>query len=132
MESNAAHHDGPFSIDLQARPAPEFRIDAFTVPASSRDEFVASMHRNLAFIRTLPGFLHHMAFEKSDGATAFNIVTIAVWAGPDAISAAGLKVRAHYETIGFDMSAVFAGSVLRPRVARIALQPSCSNGPDAR
>src|SRR5262245_30558245 len=108
MTSNKGGVVIPFTIDLRARPAPEFRIDAFTVPAESRDAFDAAMQRNLAFIKRLPGFLHHMVFEKSDGSTAFNVMTIAVWDGPGAIAAAKLKVRAYYESIGFDMSAEFA------------------------
>lgn len=46
----------------------EFRIDAFSVPAGSRDRFEALMRRNVAFIETLPGFLHHTVFEKTQGA----------------------------------------------------------------
>ena len=96
----------PFTIDLQAHPHAQFRIDAFNVPAASRDEFQAAMHRNLAFIETLPGFLNHMVFEKTDGPTGFNLVTIAVWESAEAIAAAGEKVRAYYQRIGFDVQSL--------------------------
>ena len=95
----------PFTIDLQAHPHAQFRIDAFNVPAASRAEFQAAMHRSLAFLHTLPGFLHHMDFEKVNGPTEFNLVTIAVWASRDAISAAAAKVRSYYQSIGFDVQA---------------------------
>lgn len=98
----------PFTIDLQAHPRAQFRIDAFNVPAASRTEFQAAMRRNLAFIETLPGFLHHMVFEKANGPTEFNLVTIAVWESPDAISAAADKVRSYYQSIGFDVQATLA------------------------
>ena len=98
----------PFTIDLQTHPHAQFRIDAFNVPASSRAEFQATMHRNLAFIETLPGFLHHMVFEKTSGPTDFNLVTIAVWENPEVIAAAGEKVRAYYQSIGFDVQATLA------------------------
>jgi hypothetical protein len=96
---------GPLTIDLRAHPNLQFRIDAFTVPAESRAEFEAAMHRNLTFLQTLPGFLNHMVFEKTDGPTTFNIVTVAVWESPEAIAAASQKVRAYYQSIGFDLPA---------------------------
>jgi len=98
----------PITIDLQAHPNLQFRIDAFTVPAASRAEFEATMHRNLAFLETLSGFKSHMVFEKTSGPTTFNIVTVAVWESPEAIAAAGEKVRAYYQSIGFDMPATLA------------------------
>jgi hypothetical protein len=38
-------------------------------------------------MKSFPGFMHHMVVEKSDGPTTNNMVTIAVWEGPDAIAA---------------------------------------------
>jgi len=98
----------PLTIDLQAHPNAQFRIDAFNVPPASRAEFEAAMGRNLAFLQTLPGFLHHMVFEKADGPTEFNLITIAVWESPDAISAAADKVRSYYQSIGLDVQATLA------------------------
>ena len=98
----------PLTIDLLAHPDLQFRIDAFTVPAPSRAEFEALMHRNLAFIATQPGFMNHLVFEKTDGPTTFNLVTVAVWESREAIAAASSEVRAYYERIGFDMPAVLA------------------------
>lgn len=96
------------TIDLQSRPQLEFRIDAFMVPAGSRAEFEALMHRNAAFIATLPGFMHHLVFERAtDSPTAYDIVTIAVWADRAAIVGARAEVRAYYQRIGFDMAAAF-------------------------
>ena len=98
----------PLTIDLQAHPHLQFRIDAFNIPAASRGEFEAAMRRNLAFLETLPGFLSHMVFEKASGPTDFNLVTIAVWESPEAIAAAGEKVRAYYQSIGFDVTATLS------------------------
>jgi hypothetical protein len=69
----------PVSIDLQAHPDLQFRIDGFSVPAASRGELEAAMRRNLAFLETLPGFLGHVVFERTSGESAFDLVTIAVW-----------------------------------------------------
>lgn len=96
----------PVTIDLTAHPRLQFRIDAFSVPAASRPEFEAAMHRNLAFLETLPGFLGHVVFERTNDASSFDLVTIAVWESPDAIEAAGERVRAYYRSIGFDMPAM--------------------------
>jgi heme-degrading monooxygenase HmoA len=98
----------PLTIDLQARPNLQFRIDAFAVPAASRSEFAALIHRSLTFLETLPGFMSHMVFEKTTGPTTFNMVTVAVWESPEAIAAASEKVQAYYKSIGFDPTAVFA------------------------
>lgn len=98
----------PIMIDLQAHPHLQFRIDAFNIPASSRAEFEAAMRRNLAFLEKLPGFLNHIVFEKTTGPTDFNLITIAVWESQEAIAAAGEKVRAYYQSIGFDVQATLA------------------------
>jgi hypothetical protein len=98
----------PLTIDLQARPKLQFRIDAFSVPALARPEFEAAMHRNLAFISTLPGFMNHLVFEKTSGPTTFDIVTIAVWESAEAIAAASGRVREYYESMGFDLPAMAA------------------------
>jgi heme-degrading monooxygenase HmoA len=96
------------NIDLQAHPNLQFRIDAFTVPAASRPDFETAMHRNLAFLETIHGFRGHVVFEKTAGPSAFDVVTIAVWESPEAVAAAGEKVRAYYQSIGFDMPAMLA------------------------
>jgi heme-degrading monooxygenase HmoA len=96
------------AIDLDADPDLQFRIDNFSVPEEARAEFEQAMHRNLAFLETLPGFRGHLMFEKTDGPTAFNVATIAVWQSREAIEAAGAKVRAYYESIGFDAAALLS------------------------
>ena len=98
----------PFTIDLQNHPNLQFRIDAFTVPQASRAEFEALMRRNLTFLETLSGFISHMVFEKTSGPTNFNIVTFAVWESQEAIAAASDKVRAYYQSIGFDIQSTLA------------------------
>jgi len=98
----------PFTIDRQSRPNLAFRIDAFSVPAASRSEFELLMHQNLAFLQTLPGFIQHTVFEKTDGPSQFEIVTLAVWESAEVIAAARDKVRAYYQSIGFDLPAVLA------------------------
>jgi hypothetical protein len=89
-------------IDLEQDPQLQFRIDHFNVPASARAEFEQAMLRNLAFIKTLPGFRGHLVFEKVGGPSAFNITTIAAWESPEAIEKAAAQVRAYYERIGFN------------------------------
>jgi deazaflavin-dependent oxidoreductase (nitroreductase family) len=83
----------------------QFRIDAFSVPETARDVFEAAMNRNLAFLETVPGFLGHSVFEKADGPSNFNIVTLATWESREALQNAGQQVRAYYERIGFDLKA---------------------------
>ena len=96
------------TIDLESDPELQFRIDNFSVPEGARAEFEQAMHRNLAFLETLPGFRGHLVFEKTSGPTAFNVATIAVWQSKEAIDAAGATVRAYYESIGFDAAALMS------------------------
>jgi heme oxygenase (mycobilin-producing) len=96
------------TIDLKTNPDLHFRLDNFSVPDEAREEFEQAMQRNLAFIGTLPGFLGHVAFEKSGGPTVFNVATIAVWESRQALDAAGVAVRDYYQKIGFDMPATLA------------------------
>jgi len=96
------------TIDIERNPNLQFRIDNFSVPEGSRDEFEAAMRRNRAFIKTLPGFLGHVVFEKTGGPTPFNVATIAIWESKEAVDRAGEEVRAYYKKIGFDMPAMLA------------------------
>jgi hypothetical protein len=89
-------------IDLIQDPQLQFRIDNFNVPASAREAFEEAMLRNLAFLRTLPGFRGHLVFEKVSGPSTFNITTIAAWESPEAIEKAAVEVRGYYDRIGFD------------------------------
>jgi quinol monooxygenase YgiN len=98
----------PVQIDVANHPNQRFRIDAFEVPADALAEFQAAMQRNMAFIKTQPGFLGHVVFTKVSGPTTFNIATIAVWENQAAIDKAAEQVRAYYQRIGFDMPAMIA------------------------
>jgi heme-degrading monooxygenase HmoA len=95
-------------IDLENNPNLCFRVDSFFVPDAARAEFVAQMRRNQALIEALPGFRGHVVLEKTGGPTTFNVVTIAIWESSDALAKAGVKVREHYQQVGFDMPAALA------------------------
>jgi quinol monooxygenase YgiN len=98
----------PIQIDVANHPNQRFRIDAFEVPAAARGEFEAAMERNMAFIKTQPGFLGHVVFTKVSGPTTFNVATIAVWEDQAAIDKASVQVRAYWQRIGLDMPAMIA------------------------
>ncbi len=96
------------TLDPAAQPDVCYRIDTFRVPDAARAELLATMHRNTAFLRTLPGFRGHVAFEKRAGPAAFDLVTVAAWEGPAAMARAGEAVRDHYRAIGLDLPATLA------------------------
>jgi hypothetical protein len=98
----------PIQIDVESHPNQRFRIDGFDIPADALAEFQAAMQRNMAFIKTLRGFLGHVVFKKISGPSTINIVTIAVWEDQEAVDKAGEQVRAYYQRIGFDMPAMLA------------------------
>lgn len=85
-----------------------YRIDTFNVPEAARAELEAAMHRNMGYIRTLPGFRGHVAYEKRAGPAAFDLVTVATWESAEALARAGEAVRAHYRSIGVDLPAMLA------------------------
>lgn len=95
-------------IDPKAHPDAVYRVDSFSIPATSRADFEAAMQRNLAFLKALPGFLGHVVFEKHGGPTSFDVVTVAAWANRDAIERAAIEVRGYYARIGFDMPSTIA------------------------
>ncbi|MCB9736089.1 MAG: antibiotic biosynthesis monooxygenase [Deltaproteobacteria bacterium] len=90
-------------IDLAANPDVRVRVDAFSVPEAARAELEVAMHRSAAFLATLPGYRGHVAFERVGGPSRFDIVTVAAWESAEAAEAAGVRVRAYYEGIGFDV-----------------------------
>jgi hypothetical protein len=94
-----------FTFDLDREPGLYFLHDCFVVPEADRAAFTDRMEQNLAFIRTLPGFRGHLVLEQRDGASAFNLVTLAAWASREAYEDAGREVRAHYQRLGFDLPA---------------------------
>ena len=92
-----------FTLDLGREPELYFLHDCFVVPEADRAAFTDQMQQNLAFIRTLPGFRGHLVLEQRDGASTFNLVTLAAWASREAYENAGREVRAHYQRLGFDL-----------------------------
>ncbi len=96
------------NIDIENNPNLYFRIDNFSVPDAAREEFLATMRRNMAFIKTLPGFAGHMVFEKTGGPTPFNIATMAMWENEEAFDKASVEVGAYFQRIGFDRSSTLA------------------------
>ena len=95
-------------FDPAGQPDLRFRIDTFTVPEPARAELAATMRRNMDFIRTLPGFRGHVAFEKRAGPGRFDLVTVAAWESVEAMERASAAVRAHYQAIGLDLPALLA------------------------
>lgn len=94
-----------FFLDLDREPGLYFLHDCFVVPEAARAAFMDRMQQNLAFIRTLPGFRGHLVLDQRDGASSFNLVTLAAWASREAYEAAGREVRAQYQRLGFDLPA---------------------------
>lgn len=77
-------------------------IDKFTVPENAHDELVQRMNHNRNFLRTLPGFVEDMAYERTDENGNIIIITVAVWDSQDALEKAKKAVQAEYKRIGFN------------------------------
>jgi heme-degrading monooxygenase HmoA len=81
-------------------------IDKFFVPAAAKAEFYERMRINRSLIKTLPGFLKDEAYESTDNDGNLNCVTIAQWAGKEALNKAKETVQAAYRRENFDMPAM--------------------------
>jgi hypothetical protein len=88
--------------------APVYRVDKFTVPAFARDEFLARVGETHRFLRTLPGLVSDCVLEKTEGAGAFNLVTIAIWRDATAVAAAKDAVASWRRATGFNPQELFA------------------------
>lgn len=112
------------TLDVDAAPGQQYRIDSFLVPDAVRAEFEATMRRNMAFISKLPGFLGHIVFEKAGGPSSFNIVTLAAWESQAAIDRARDSVAAYYARIGFDPAGTMARWGVKAEVGQYATPPA--------
>ena len=112
------------TIDPDAHPDLRFRIDVFAVPGSARSEFERAMTRNLAFLRTLPGFRGHEVFEKTAGPGRFDVVTVAAWESQQAMDSASVAVRDYYREIGFDPAPFMAERGIAGEVATFRALPT--------
>lgn len=81
-------------------------IDKFFVPADAIAEFHERVLINRKFIKTLPGFITDASYEHSDEQGNLICVTIARWAGREAVAKAKEAVQQEYSKEGFDMPAM--------------------------
>ena len=77
-------------------------IDELLVPEESEAEFLQAAHKSQSFIRTLPGFIEGFIYEKKDGESRSNFMTIAVWESEEAFEKAKAAVDLEYKRIGYD------------------------------
>ncbi|GGE20636.1 hypothetical protein GCM10011360_06630 [Primorskyibacter flagellatus] len=79
-----------------------FRIDRFTLPAASRDEFLDRVAKTHSILRTCKGFVLDRIVEQrlADGSLA--LLTVAEWDGQPAFDAARETVKQAHAAEGFD------------------------------
>ena len=56
-----------------------YRVDKFTVPAASRDEFLARAREAKDFLQRQEGFVRSTYLEQLSGSGVYNLVTIVEW-----------------------------------------------------
>jgi len=78
-------------------------IDRFIVPEKAKQEFTERMNINRSFIKNLPGFIEDTVYERVDEQGNLIVVTVAVWANPEAIKKAKEAVQAEYQKQGFNV-----------------------------
>jgi steroid delta-isomerase-like uncharacterized protein len=77
-------------------------IDKFFIPAAGISEFHERTAINRNFIKTLPGFITDVAYERKDEQGNLICITVARWANMEAVSKAKEAVQEEYRKEGFD------------------------------
>jgi len=90
-------------------------IDTFIVPEESKAAFLERARKVQRFIRTLPGFVEGFLYEKKDGESRHNFLTIAVWESEEAFENAKAAVALEYKQRGYDPQE----TVIRLKIERV-------------
>jgi len=77
-------------------------IDACIVPEASKAAFLEGARKIQTFIRTLPGFVEGFVYEKADGDSRYNVLTVAVWGTDEAYENARTAVAAELKRQGLN------------------------------
>lgn len=77
-------------------------IDELFVLEESEVEFLEAARKSQSFIRTLSGFVEGFLYERKDGESHHNFLTIAVWESEEAFENAKAAVVLEYKQRGYD------------------------------
>src|SRR5262245_8527206 len=77
-------------------------IDTFVVPEESRIAFLEGARQTQSYLRTLSGFVEGFLYEKQDGESRNNFLTIAVWKDEEAFENAKKEVAAEFQRRKFN------------------------------
>lgn len=77
-------------------------IDTFVVPEESKAAFLEASRKAQSFLRTLPGFVEGFLYEKKEGESRYNFLTIAVWKDEEAFENAKRSVALEFQKRGFN------------------------------
>ena len=94
-----------------------FRVDRFTVPEATRNEFLAQVADTHRILRTLPGFVRDAILEKPGGPGELILLTIAEWASTEAIENARKVIQDHRAETGFEPQEFMAKLGITPELA---------------
>ena len=83
-------------------------VDKFIVPEESKAELLQAAHQSASFLKTLPGFVEGFIYEKTDGATRYNVMTTAVWADEEAFESAKKAAQGEFQKRGFRPQEIMA------------------------
>lgn len=78
------------------------RIDKFSVPTDSMDEFLAQVRHTHEILGRQPGIIRNDVITLVDGDSAYNVVTAVTWESAESLRNAGSAVAADVAATGFD------------------------------
>jgi heme-degrading monooxygenase HmoA len=77
-------------------------IDIFVVPEESRQPFLERSRKVQSFLKTLPGFVEGFLYERKEGESRYNCLTIATWESTETLENAKKAVAGEFEKQGYD------------------------------
>jgi len=77
-------------------------IDSFVVPEESKAAFLEAVRESARILRALPGFVEGFIYERTEGESRFNVMTIAVWQSGEAFENAKKAAMTEFQKVGFN------------------------------
>ena len=77
-------------------------IDAFLVPDDATEAFLAQSEQAQYLVSQIDGFVEGMIYEKVDGDSPYQVITVAVWESDFAFSTAKQIVKEAHQEQGFN------------------------------
>lgn len=77
-------------------------VDLFAVPAESETAFREESELVRNIVKKIPGLVEGFTYEKTNGDSEYNFITMAVWESEEAFANAGREIWEGFQKAGFN------------------------------